>query len=143
MKTSNNQITIIGFRNVKIQSINNFLENFRKDNRKNVIQFFDAENVAGSQHLFFAALNAIQAFEKNTNISNNLAVETILYASAQRQIKKAVKMLGIKKDSSDLAVLVITENLNETNKCLKLVENTISGKRDDTVLEQCHLFYLK
>jgi KEOPS complex subunit Cgi121 len=131
----NKQITIIGFRNVKIQNIDNFLENFKKDNKNNVIQFFDADNIAGSKHLFFAALHAVQAFEKKTNISNNLAVESILYASAQRQIKKAVRMLGIKQVSSNLAVLIITDNSNETQEYLKFVENNISGKRDDTVLE--------
>lgn len=129
------EITIIGFRDVKIQNINKFLENFKKENKNIAIQFFDAENVASSEHLFFAALNAIQAFENNTNISNNLAVETILYASAQRQIKKAVKMLGIKQDSSDIAVLIITEKPNEKNECLKLIENIVSGQRDDSVLE--------
>ena len=129
------QITIIGFRNVKIQNINSFLEHFRNKDSNTSIQFFDAENVAGHQHLFFAALNAVQAFEKNTNISNNLSVETILYASAQRQIKKAVEMLGIKQDSSNLAVLIITENPNEINEFLKLLGNMVSGQRDDTVLE--------
>ena len=80
------QITIIGFRNGKIPNIDKFLEKFRNEDENNVIQFFDAEYVAGRQHLFFAALNALQAFENKVNISNNLAVETILYASAQRQI---------------------------------------------------------
>ena len=129
------QITSIGFKNIKIRNIDKFLENFRKENKNNIIQFFDADYVAGSQHLFFAALNAVQAFEKKTNISSNLAVETILYASAQRQIKKAVKMLGIKQDSSNLAVLIITENPIKTNESLKLLENLVSGQRDDTVLE--------
>ena len=78
---------------------------------------------------------AIQAFENKTNISNNLAVETILYASAQRQIKKAVKMLGIRQDSSNIAVLIITENVYEKNEWLKFVEDIVSGQRDDKILE--------
>ncbi|MEJ2241394.1 MAG: hypothetical protein P8Y18_04550, partial [Candidatus Bathyarchaeota archaeon] len=66
------QITIIGFRNVKITNIDKFLEKFRNENENNVIQFFDAEYVAGHHHLFFAALNALQAFKHKANISINI-----------------------------------------------------------------------
>ena len=70
----NGHITIVGFRNVQIENINGFLEHFRKQNMEAAVQFFDAKHVAGPQHLYFAALNALNAFDKNTNISNNLAV---------------------------------------------------------------------
>ncbi|HDQ05420.1 MAG TPA: hypothetical protein ENN36_01695 [Candidatus Bathyarchaeota archaeon] len=130
----NENITIVGFRNVQIEDINAFLEHTRKEN-KAAVQFFDAKHVAGPQHLYFAALNALNAFEKNTNISNNLAVEALLYASAQRQIKKAVNMLGIKQDSSEVAALVITENRHKKSDYLRLVTKLIPGERDDSVLE--------
>jgi len=131
----NEHITIVGFRNVQIEDVNAFLEHFRKENRGASVQFFDAKQVAGPQHLYFAALNALNAFEKNTNISNNLAVEALLYASAQRQIKKAVNMLGIKQDSSEVAALIITENRQKKSDCLRLVTKTVPGERDDSVLE--------
>ena len=131
----NEHITIVGFRNVQIEDSNAFLEHFRKENRGVSVQFLDAKHVAGPQHLYFAALNALNAFEKNTNISNNLAVEALLYASAQRQIKKAVKMLGIKQDSSEVATLIITENRHKKSDCLSLVTKTVPGERDDSILE--------
>jgi KEOPS complex subunit Cgi121 len=131
----NENITIVGFRNVQIEGVNGFLEYFRKEKGGASVQFFDAKHVAGPQHLYFAALNALNAFEKNTNISNNLAVEALLYASAQRQIKKAVKMLGIKKDSSEVAALIITENRHKKSDHLRLVTKTIPGERDDSVLK--------
>jgi KEOPS complex subunit Cgi121 len=131
----NEHITIIGFRNVQIEDINAFLEHFRKEDKGASVQFFDAKHVAGPQHLYFAALNALNAFHKNTNISNNLAVEALLYASAQRQIKKAVKMLGIKHDSSEVAVLIITENRHRKSDSLRQVAKIVPGERDDGVLE--------
>lgn len=131
----NEHITIVGFSNVKLENINTFLEQFRKENKNAPIQFFDAKHVAGPQHLYFAALNALNAFEKKTNISNNLAVEALLYASAQRQITKAVKMLGIKQDSSEVAALIMTENRHKKIGYLRLVTKIITGKRDDSVLE--------
>ena len=109
----NKKIAIIGFSNVQLENTNTFLEQFRKENKGGSIQFFDAKNVAGPQHLYFAALNALNAFKKKTNISNNLAVESLLYASAQRQITKAVKMLGIQQDTTDVAALIIAENSHE------------------------------
>ena len=130
----NEYITIAGFRSVQIEDINAFLEHFRKEDKGATVQFFGAKHVAGPQHLYFAALNALNAFEKNTNISNNLAVEALLYASAQRQIKKAVKMLGIKQDSSEVATLIITDRRKKSDY-LRLVTKTVPGERDDGVLE--------
>jgi KEOPS complex subunit Cgi121 len=128
-------ITIIGFRNVQIENINAFLEHFRRQNREAAVQFFDAKHVAGPQHLYFAAVNALNAFEKKTNISNNLAVESLLYASAQRQIKKAVEMLGIKQGSSEVAALIMTENRHKKTDYLHIVNKILPGERDDSVLE--------
>jgi KEOPS complex subunit Cgi121 len=135
MTKLNEKITIIGFRNVKIENINTFLETFRIENKNVQIQFFNAKYIASSEHLFFAALNALNSFDKKTNISNNLAVESLLYASAQRQITKAVKMLGIKQDSLEVAVLILTESISQKNEFLKLISNIISGERDDSVLD--------
>jgi len=129
------KITIIGFSNVKLENINAFLEHFRKEKKGAAVQFFDAKHVAGPQHVYFAALNALNAFDKKTNISNNLVVEALLYASAQRQIKKAVEMLGIRHDSSEVAALIMTENGHKKTDYLRLVTEIIPGERDDNVLE--------
>ena len=131
----NNTITVIGFRNVKIENITTFLERFRREGMGAAVQFLDAERVAGAQHLYFAALNALNAFERRRNISNSLAVEALLYASAQRQIKKAVDMLGIKDGSSEVAVLIMAKNKQENDAYTRLVAKLIPGERDDNVLE--------
>jgi len=128
-------IAMAGFRNVKIKGVNRFLEDVRRKVKEAHVQFFDAKLIASQQHLHFAALNALKAFEKKLNISSSLAVEVLLYASAQRQIKKAVDMLGIKPDSSQIAVLVMAENKQRANAALKTVSELIYGERDDCVLE--------
>lgn len=126
------QITILGFSNVQIADTNTFFENFR--NKDAPIQFFDAKHVAGKNHLYFAAVNALTAFEKQTNISNNLAVEALLYASAQRQITKAVEQMGVKQDSTDVAVLIMADK-TQTDEYKNLVTKTICATLDDSVLE--------
>jgi KEOPS complex subunit Cgi121 len=133
--TSNKRIAILGFSNVQIPDTNLFLENFRKQHKNAPIQFFDANHIAGNQHLYFAAVNALDAFEKKANISNNLAVEALLYASAQRQITKAVELLGLKQGSTQLAALVLTDDPAKTEEYTELVTKIVTGTRNDDVLE--------
>jgi len=128
-------IATAGFKNVKITDITGFLEHVRKEVKECHVQIFDAKLIAGQQHLYFAALNALKAFEKKSNISSSLAIEALLYASAQRQIRKAVDKLGVKQDSSQVAVLIIAENKQGMNNCLEVVSKLISGERNDGVLE--------
>lgn len=135
LEVSDKYVAITGFRNAKIKDINRFLEDVRREVKEAHVQFFNAKHVASQQHLYFAALNALRAFEKKLNISSSLAVEVLLYASAQRQIKKAVDMLGIKPDSSQIAVLVMAENKQTTDTTLETVSKLMSGERDDDVLE--------
>jgi len=129
-------IVIAGFKDVKIWNVKEFLNIIRKEKPLNVqIQFFDARFVATWQHLYFAALNALTAFENKSNISKSLAMESMLYASAQSQIRKAMKLLGIKSNMSKIAVLVIGENLESVTSALSLVLKQVKGERDDTILK--------
>ena len=131
----NRCIAIAGFKNAKIKDVNDLLENVRGEAPEVCVQFFDARTIAGQEHLYFAALNALKAFKRKKNISSNLAIETLLYASAQRQIRKAVEMLGIKKDSSQIVVLIIAESKHETNRSLKVISRLIPCERDDSVFD--------
>jgi len=131
----NKYVAIAGLRNVKIKDVNAFLEHVRREAKEAHVQFFDAKLIASQQHLYFAALNALRAFEKKRNISSGLAVEVLLYASAQRQIKKAVDMLGIKPHSSQVAVLILAENKHGVDAALEAVSRLMSDERDDNVLE--------
>jgi len=135
LEDSNKYIATAGFRNVKIKEVNAFLERVRREAKEAHIQFFDAWLIASQQHLYFAALNALRAFEKKLNISSSLEVEVLLYASAQRQIKKAVHVLGIKPNSSQVALLVLAESKRGLDATLEAVSTLMSGERDDKVLE--------
>jgi KEOPS complex subunit Cgi121 len=128
-------VAITGFKDVKIKDANSLLSLVRKKTAGAEVQFFDSELIASWQHLYFAVLNALKAFENRLNISDSLAVETLLYASAQRQIKKAVELLGIKPSSSNVAVVVLAETELKTSKTLETVLHLMLGKRDDSVLE--------
>ncbi|MGB9135614.1 MAG: KEOPS complex subunit Cgi121 [Candidatus Bathyarchaeia archaeon] len=99
------------------------------------VQFLDAELVAGWEHLYFSVLNTLKAFESGTSISRSLAVECLLYASAQGQISSALELIGVKKGSSRVAVVVLADGKGEVERALRDVSALIGGKRDDDVLE--------
>jgi tRNA threonylcarbamoyladenosine modification (KEOPS) complex Cgi121 subunit len=129
-------VYITGFRNVKIRNIEEFFKNIRKGKESSVeIQFFDAKFVATWQHLYFAALNALTAFKNKENISKSLTMETMLYASSQRQIRKAMELLGIKSNSSEIAILIIGEKLETVKSTLSFVSKLVDAHHDDAVLE--------
>jgi len=131
----NMYVAIVGFRNVKIMDVNGFFNLVRKKVKEAHVQFFDATLIAGWEHLYFAALNALNAFKNKQNISNSLAVEALLFASAQRQITKAVETLGIRPESSQVAVLIIAETLQKATEALEIISKIISGERDDNTLK--------
>jgi len=135
LEGSDGYISIAGFKHVKIKDVNSFLEQVRREVKEAHVQFLDAKLIAGQQHLYFSALNALKAFKRKSNISSSLALEVLLYASAQRQIRKAVDLLGIKQDSSQVAVLAINKHEQGTTDCLKVIAKLMPGERDDAVLE--------
>jgi len=127
---------ISGFKDVKISQAKEFLDKVSAKKPACVeVQFFDAKRVATWQHLYFAALNALTAFKNKENISKGLAMETLLYAAAERQITRAVELVGIGATSSDVAVLIIGREPSKIESALTMVSKNISGRCDEKVLE--------
>jgi len=129
-------VEITGFRNIIIGYAKEFLKTARKEKQQRVwVQFFDAELVATWQHLHFAVLNALLSFKNERNISKSVAMEAMLYASAQRQIRRAIDLMGVKCDSANVAVVVIGERPDSVKAVLSAVSEAIGAEPDETVLE--------
>lgn len=129
-------VEITGFCNARIGNIDEFLKEVRGKKTSNVeIQFFNANLVATWQHLHFAVLNALTAFKNKQNLSKSLAMETMLYASAQRQIQKATEIFGIKPGASKIAVLVIGEKPELLETTLKMILTSLRAQLDEKILE--------
>ena len=56
---------------------------------------------------FLGVNQAFLSFERGVNLANDIGVEIVLRCSAQRQISKAFKMLGLKEGSMNLCVVLI------------------------------------
>ena len=128
-------LAITAYKNVKIKNVEEFIQNIRKETGNVTVQFFDARFVAGYEHLYFAVLNALTAFKNNLNISRNLAVEILLYAAAERQIRNAVELLGIKEGTGNIAVVILAENKDEIVNILNRLSKLVQASEDESILE--------
>jgi len=129
-------LEITGYRNIASAMAEEFLRTNRKETNQTVdMQFFDAELIASQQHLYFAALNTLQAFQNKTNISKSPAMETMLYASTLRQIQKAIQRCGIKPETKKMAILIICEKQAPIQLVIKAISEYFSEKPDEKVLE--------
>ena len=129
-------VEIAGYQGIVFEKAEMFLKANRKQTKQNIdIQFFDAELIATQEHLYFAVLNALQAFENKMNLSKSPAMETMLYASAQRQIQKAIERCGIKPKTKSMALIIIGDDPKQIETALETVTKSVGSAPDGTVLE--------
>jgi tRNA threonylcarbamoyladenosine modification (KEOPS) complex Cgi121 subunit len=128
-------VEVTGYRGIWFETAETYLKANRKHPQNVEIQFFDSDLIATPQHLYFAAVNALEAFREKTNISKTLAMETMLYASAQRQITKAIQQAGINSESKNMAVLIIGDSAKQVDLALELVTKAVDAPQDEAVLD--------
>jgi tRNA threonylcarbamoyladenosine modification (KEOPS) complex Cgi121 subunit len=125
---------ITAYKGVSFKTAEAYLKTHRKESRVVDIQFFDAEIIATTEHLYFATVNALQAFKEKTNASKNVAVEILLYVSAQRQIQKAINLCGIKQETNNMAVVMVGENINQIESALDDITDCVGKWPDESAL---------
>ena len=135
IKEHSKYVEITGYRSITFDKAEAFLKANRKQTQNVDIQFFDAELIATQEHLYFAILNALQAFKNKTNHSKSLAMETILYASAQLQIQKAIERSGIKPKTKNMAVTIIGEDPIQIQNTVEALTKCVGTDPDEAVLE--------
>jgi KEOPS complex subunit Cgi121 len=129
-------VELTGFRNVSVKDAEEFVKASREATPQMAsVQFFDADLVATWQHLYFAVLNALAAFKNERNISKSLAMEVMIYASAQRQIRKALQLIGVKSASVNVAVVIVGVNPDSVRAAVSVVSKRVGVEPDETVLE--------
>lgn len=127
---------ITGFRNIHIKDCKSLSQTLTGMLPRDCeVQFFDAALVATWEHLYFAVLNAIMNLRSTRGISKSIAVESVLYASAQRQIQKAIDFIGLKPNCENAAVVIIGENAESVKAGLEAASKLVGAQPDDSVLE--------
>jgi tRNA threonylcarbamoyladenosine modification (KEOPS) complex Cgi121 subunit len=76
------------------------------------IQLLNGLLISGLPHLLSAAQNAINAQKGDYMLSRSLDVEIIVFASTQRQIGKALELLGVYDGLEEIAVVIVGNNVS-------------------------------
>ena len=100
-------VQILGFRGTinSLEETLNLINSIRKDNE--IIQLFNADAIVSKNHIIHGVNQAFLAFDRGENLANDISVEVVLRCSAQRQISKAFKILGLKEGEMNLCAVLI------------------------------------
>ncbi len=71
------------------------------------IQFLDSSLIVSIGHLLSAAQNAVNAWKGDYMLTRGLDAEILVYASAQRQISRAIENLGVRDGLQSIALVVV------------------------------------
>lgn len=140
MTRRGDRIEIIGATGT-ITNVNQFLGELTEFAQQNqlVIQAFDAQAIYGKTHLLSALNHARRAMDRKTNTTNTLAMEILLYASGERQLKLAIPKVGVKQGKGTTALVILDTGRKKAtvafHKLIDALLQQFSLKRDDIVLE--------
>lgn len=128
-------IRILGFR-ASIDSIGKTLDEI--DSIKGdgeIIQLLNADAIASKDHIMHGVNQAVLAFERDENLANDISVEIVLRCSAQRQISKAFKMLGLKEGSMNLCAVMINSKdyTKELSEMFELDDGVLAADEDKLI----------
>ena len=73
----------------------------------------DAGMVCGREHLESAVEHALRAFDRGSNSANDIMMETMLFASGERQISKAREKMGLRASSERVALVLFGAHKDE------------------------------
>lgn len=124
----NSDIKVLGFKGV-IDSVDGTLSEINSFKGENsIIQLLNADAIAGKQHVTHGINQAFLAFGRDENFADDLGVEICVRCSAQKQISKSFKILGLKEGEMNLCAVLIN--------CSDEIVDKLSSMftRDDDVL---------
>lgn len=100
-------IKILGFK-ATINSIEDTLlqiDSIKEDDE--IIQLLNADSIASKTHIIHGVNQAFNAFNRGENLAKDISVEIALRCSAQRQISKAFKLLGLNEGKMNICAVLI------------------------------------
>lgn len=126
-------LRIIGFK-ANIESVSDtldWIDSIKGDGE--IIQLLNADAIAGENHIIQGVNQAFLAFERGNNLAKDISVEIVLRCSAQRQISKAFKILGLKEGEMNLCAVLINcdDYTSELSKHFILDGGVLKGDADN------------
>ena len=126
-------IQILGFR-ANIDSVGETLDeidSIKQDGE--IIQLLNADSIVSKNHIIHGVNQAFLAFDRGENLAKDISVEIVLRCSAQRQISKAFKILGLKEGEMNLCAVLINSKdyTNELSSLFTLDEDVLIPDLDN------------
>ena len=132
---NNHYLLSLAFAKASIPDPEQTLRHLRSINNQAELQLVRVDLVAGSEHLQLAALNALHSFKGERRRSKSLAVELLLYISCQRQIAKAIKLLGVDSTDSRVALVALSGSKDVILSLDREAKSMITGEQDESLIE--------
>lgn len=139
-----NQILLIeGLFSKKNIEYDELMQTLERESPNVIIQLLDGNRVLGYDHILFAVLNALKSKKNKKMISEDLPMEILVYASAQRQINKSIQILGVRKNSHRIVLVALSKSekklydlLESISKMQDLsIDNSLFNMWDSEVVE--------
>lgn len=92
------------------------------------LQILDAGRIAGSRHVIYAWANALAAFKGGYNISRNITIEFLLFASTRKQINEAIRCVGVSPGTKNLLLVTFDSNSQKHTMIVKQIVTSIGGR---------------
>jgi KEOPS complex subunit Cgi121 len=118
---------IVGARG-KVLSPSHLLNGLRSV-RSGQVLALDAGMVCGREHLESAVEHAQRAFARGNNSAKDIMMETMLYASGERQISKAREKMSVKEGSDGVALVLFGAGKDDVFR--------ITGLEEDGAVLEC------
>lgn len=129
-------VKVLGFR-ASIDSVGetlDLIDEIKKDGE--IIQLLDADNIVSKNHVIHGVNQAFLAFDREENLANDISVEIVLRCSAQRQISKAFKILGLKEGDMNLcAVLINCRDYTDELSSIFTLDDTVFNALDEKLIK--------
>lgn len=137
-------LEILGFR-ANIDSVGETLSqinDIKKDGE--IIQLLNADAIVSKNHVIHGVNQAFLAFERGENLAKDISVEIALRCSAQRQISKAFKVLGLNEGEMNLAAVMIDceDHTSELSSIFTLDESVFACD-DEKIKEIYKISYVE
>ena len=128
-------LKIMGFK-ATIDSVSDTLsviDSIKNDGE--IIQLLNADSIAGLNHVIHGVNQACLAFDRGENLAKDLSVEIVLRCSAQRQISKAFKILGLKEGEMNLCAVLVNcgDYTNELSSIFTLDNNVLIADEENVM----------
>lgn len=102
---------------------------------KIVFQLVKAAQVAGVSHLLFATIHALSAFHYGTQRSASLGMEILRFTAAQRQISRALQLMGVTDSTQHLAGILVNTSAEILHQVYDEFRNVTGAQDAPAVLD--------